>query len=209
MRRGEFVSLVGPSGCGKSTLLRIIAGLRPATSGAVRVDGVPVIAPIRNIGVVFQAPVLLKWRTVLDNVLLPAELAGLGTASYRQRAMALLRLVAVGDIPAVTICKASGPAWKTPRASFSLGFVDGNAPTVLAETIVGTVLLRKPGADESAHFWKCQALPVAGRSGGPLLDPDGTLLGICSGGDGKSSYYTHLDEIRRFLRRNGLRHLTD
>jgi len=85
VRRGEFVSLVGPSGCGKSTLLRIIAGLRPVTSGAVHVDGAPVIAPIRNIGMVFQAPVLLKWRTVLDNVLLPAELAGLGTASYRQR----------------------------------------------------------------------------------------------------------------------------
>src|SRR5215468_2324177 len=97
VRRGEFVSLVGPSGCGKSTLLRIVAGLRAATSGAVSVDGVPVIEPLSNIGMVFQAPVLLKWRTVLDNVLLPAELAGLGTASYRRRAMELLRLVGLGD----------------------------------------------------------------------------------------------------------------
>ena len=97
VHRGEFVSLVGPSGCGKSTLLRIVAGLRPATSGAVSVDGAPVLEPLSNIGMVFQAPVLLKWRTVLDNVLLPAELAGLGTASYRQRARELLRLVGLGD----------------------------------------------------------------------------------------------------------------
>jgi NitT/TauT family transport system ATP-binding protein len=97
VRRGEFVSLVGPSGCGKSTLLRIVAGLRPATSGAISVDGRPVIEPLSNIGMVFQAPVLLKWRTVLDNVLLPAELAGLGTAGYRERAMELLRLVGLGD----------------------------------------------------------------------------------------------------------------
>src|SRR4051794_1414478 len=68
--QGEFVSLVGPSGCGKSTLLRIIAGLRPATTGEVRVDGRAVTKPIANVGMVFQAPVLLKWRTILDNVLL-------------------------------------------------------------------------------------------------------------------------------------------
>src|SRR6202165_3655728 len=95
--QGEFISLVGPSGCGKSTLLRIIAGLRPATSGAVTVDGAVVAKPIANVGMVFQAPVLLKWRTILDNVLLPAELAGLATASYRQRAFDLLRLVGLGD----------------------------------------------------------------------------------------------------------------
>jgi NitT/TauT family transport system ATP-binding protein len=97
VRRGEFVSLVGPSGCGKSTLLRIVAGLRSATTGAVCVDGVPVLEPISNIGMVFQAPVLLKWRTVLDNVLLPAELAGLSASGYRQRAMELLGLVGLGD----------------------------------------------------------------------------------------------------------------
>ena len=97
VRRGEFVSLVGPSGCGKSTLLRIIAGLRPATSGAVKVNGVEVARPISNIGMVFQAPVLLKWRTILDNVLLPAELAGLPRAKYREHALNLLRLVGLGD----------------------------------------------------------------------------------------------------------------
>ena len=73
---GEFVSLVGPSGCGKSTLLRIVAGLRPATIGTVTVAGRAVRQPIPDVGMVFQAPVLLKWRSILQNVMLPAELAG-------------------------------------------------------------------------------------------------------------------------------------
>jgi NitT/TauT family transport system ATP-binding protein len=91
--RGELVALVGPSGCGKSTLLRIIAGLRPATAGRVIVDGAPVTRPIPAVGMVFQAPVLLRWRTVLDNVLLAAELAGQPSAALRGRAESLLTLV--------------------------------------------------------------------------------------------------------------------
>jgi len=91
--RGELVALVGPSGCGKSTLLRVVAGLRRPTCGSVEVDGRAVTGPIPSVGMVFQAPVLLKWRTVRDNVLLPAELAGLERARYRERAEHLLRLV--------------------------------------------------------------------------------------------------------------------
>ena len=91
--RGELLALVGPSGCGKSTLLRVVAGLRRPTRGSVEVDGRAVTGPIPSVGMVFQAPVLLKWRTVRDNVLLPAELAGLERARYRERAEHLLRLV--------------------------------------------------------------------------------------------------------------------
>jgi NitT/TauT family transport system ATP-binding protein len=87
---GEFVSLVGPSGCGKSTLLRIVAGLRPATLGTVTVSGRAVREPIPDIGMVFQAPILLKWRSILQNVLLPAELAGKDAGSLRGRAEQLL-----------------------------------------------------------------------------------------------------------------------
>jgi NitT/TauT family transport system ATP-binding protein len=87
---GEFVSLVGPSGCGKSTLLRIVAGLRPATEGAVRVGGNIVRSPIADVGMVFQAPILLKWRSIVQNVLLPAELAGKETRALRARAGQLL-----------------------------------------------------------------------------------------------------------------------
>ena len=71
---GELVALVGPSGCGKSTLLRIIAGLRPATTGRVAVGGHAVTGPVPAVGMVFQAPILLKWRRIVENVLLPAEL---------------------------------------------------------------------------------------------------------------------------------------
>jgi NitT/TauT family transport system ATP-binding protein len=91
--RGELVALVGPSGCGKSTLLRIVAGLRPPTTGSVAVAGRPVRGPITAVGMVFQAPVLLKWRTVRDNVVLPAELSGLDARGFRDRADALLELV--------------------------------------------------------------------------------------------------------------------
>jgi NitT/TauT family transport system ATP-binding protein len=97
VRQGEFISLVGPSGCGKSTLLRVIAGLRPMTAGKVLVDGAPVVRPIPKVGMVFQASVLLRWRTILDNVLLPAELAGLNKNRYRERALDLLRLVGLHD----------------------------------------------------------------------------------------------------------------
>ena len=92
----EFVTIVGPSGCGKSTLLKIIAGLLPATRGKVLLAGTPVDRPRRDIGIVFQNPVLLPWRTVFDNVMLPAEVQGLPTAASRKRAHDLLQMVGLG-----------------------------------------------------------------------------------------------------------------
>ncbi|MEX0802901.1 MAG: ABC transporter ATP-binding protein [Candidatus Binatia bacterium] len=89
---GEFVTVVGRSGCGKSTLLKITAGLLPVTGGSVRVAGVPVQAPLTNIGMVFQSPVLLAWRKALDNVLLQIEARGLNVGAYRKRALELLEL---------------------------------------------------------------------------------------------------------------------
>ncbi len=95
--RGELVALVGPSGCGKSTLLRVVAGLIAPTRGRVLVGDRPVTRPLAEVGMVFQSPVLLKWRTIVDNVLLPAELSGLARAAYRARAGELLRLVGLGE----------------------------------------------------------------------------------------------------------------
>lgn len=89
----EFVAIVGPSGCGKSTLLKILAGLLPTTRGEVRLRGTPITGPRRDIGVVFQSPVLFPWRTVLDNVLLPVDVQRLGRARNRSRALELLALV--------------------------------------------------------------------------------------------------------------------
>ena len=90
---GEFCSIVGPSGCGKSTLLMLIAGLYTATSGTIAVDGTPVTKPLANVGMVFQRDVLLEWRTVLDNVLLPIEVKRLPKSAYRGKALDLLELV--------------------------------------------------------------------------------------------------------------------
>ena len=90
---GEFVSLVGPSGCGKSTLLKIIAGLLPPSSGTVRVDGKAVTNTAGSVGIVFQSPLLMPWRTVVQNVMLQIEIRGLSSPSYREQALDLLRLV--------------------------------------------------------------------------------------------------------------------
>jgi NitT/TauT family transport system ATP-binding protein len=89
----DFVSVVGPSGCGKSTLLKIVAGLLPSTSGRTSVDGQPVNGPLKDVGMVFQSPVLLKWRSVIGNILLPVEFAGLDAASYMDKVRSLLALV--------------------------------------------------------------------------------------------------------------------
>ena len=93
IEKGRFVSVVGPSGCGKSTLLRMVAGLMQATHGTVSIDGQVVTGTRRDVGVVFQSSILLPWRTVMQNVLLPAEILGLDMRASRQRAKELLRLV--------------------------------------------------------------------------------------------------------------------
>jgi len=94
---GEFVSLIGPSGCGKSTLLMIIAGLESASTGAVSVAGRTMTEPRTDIGIIFQDPTLLPWRSVLDNVLFPIRMMRRPVATYRERAQALLAEVGLQD----------------------------------------------------------------------------------------------------------------
>lgn len=91
--RDQFVTLVGPSGCGKSTLLKIVSGIIPPTEGRVRLGGEVLERPSRKIGMVFQRPVLLPWRSVLDNVLFPIEMLGWPVARYREEASRLIQLV--------------------------------------------------------------------------------------------------------------------
>jgi NitT/TauT family transport system ATP-binding protein len=93
IEQGSFVTIVGPSGCGKSTLLRILAGLLDYGTGQVVLDGQSIRGTRRDVGVVFQSSILLPWRTILENVMLPAEVLGLPIKQARERAMQLLHMV--------------------------------------------------------------------------------------------------------------------
>ncbi len=92
---GEFISLIGPSGCGKSTLLRLVGDLLRPTSGTVRVNGKPARQARldQEYGIVFQAPVLFEWRSILRNVMLPLELRGVSKPEQMERARRLLSMV--------------------------------------------------------------------------------------------------------------------
>lgn len=90
---GQFVCIVGPSGCGKSTLIKVVAGLQPATSGSVMLNGDTIRSPSPRVGLMFQDPTLMPWRSVRDNVALPLELRGMSREErYRITAGLLERL---------------------------------------------------------------------------------------------------------------------
>lgn len=93
----QFVSVVGPSGCGKSTLIKMLAGLLPITGGEISIDNAPVRGPHSDIGIVFQSPVLLKWRSVIDNVLLPADILRLNRNEVKANAEELLKMAGLWE----------------------------------------------------------------------------------------------------------------
>jgi NitT/TauT family transport system ATP-binding protein len=105
---GEFVSLIGQSGCGKSTLLSLIAGLITPTSGAVMIDGQAVTEPNPRIGYMLQQDYLFEWRTILDNVMLGAEIQGRRDARSEARAVHLLEKCGLGAFLAHTPRQLSG-----------------------------------------------------------------------------------------------------
>ena len=120
---GEFVAVVGPSGCGKSTLMKVVTGLWPATAGTVLVSGRNVVGPLSIVGMAFQNPTLLPWRTTLANVMLPLEIVKphctrlkRERAAYEAKARDLLALVGL----------------KGFRGSLSLAAVRGDAAARLA-----------------------------------------------------------------------------
>ncbi|ARQ02641.1 ABC transporter ATP-binding protein [Pseudorhodoplanes sinuspersici] len=94
---GTFVSVVGPSGCGKSTLLRLIAGLDAPTSGTMFRYGAPLDSPSHEVGIIFQEHVLFPWLTVLQNVMLPADILSLPKSGAEKRAWHLLELTDLKD----------------------------------------------------------------------------------------------------------------
>jgi NitT/TauT family transport system ATP-binding protein len=94
---GEFVAIIGQSGCGKSTLLSLISGILAPTEGGVLVDGAPVTGPSRKVGYMLQQDYLFEWRTILDNVLLGAEIQGVHLGRARERAAQLLTRYGLGQ----------------------------------------------------------------------------------------------------------------
>lgn len=92
-RKGEIVTIVGPSGCGKSTMLSLVAGLERPTTGRLLIEGADVLGPYKDAGIVFQKDLLLPWRTVLDNILLQAEVRGLHRRDFMARALDLIAMV--------------------------------------------------------------------------------------------------------------------
>ncbi len=90
---GEFVSVIGPSGCGKSTLFHIIGGLQAASAGRVMVEGTPIAGPHPAVGMVFQEESCFPWRSVLDNVAFPLELAGVARSERHDRAKGFIDMV--------------------------------------------------------------------------------------------------------------------
>jgi NitT/TauT family transport system ATP-binding protein len=99
-RAGEFIAIIGPSGCGKSTFMKLATGLKKPTRGSIRIDGVDVTGPLKIVGMAFQAPTLLPWRTTLANVLLPLEIVEPYRRNFKrdkainiERALALLKTV--------------------------------------------------------------------------------------------------------------------
>lgn len=97
VRPHEFVSILGPSGCGKTTILRMIAGLTEQSGGVIEVDGSAVTGPRRDVGIVFQVPALMKWRTARENVALPLELRGETASQSAARVAEMLSLVGLLD----------------------------------------------------------------------------------------------------------------
>jgi NitT/TauT family transport system ATP-binding protein len=93
IERDQFVTVVGPSGCGKTTLMKLVGGLTPPTKGTIKLAGELLVRPSRKVGMVFQRPVLLPWRTVLENVLFPLEMLGWPTDPHKDEALRLIDLV--------------------------------------------------------------------------------------------------------------------
>lgn len=110
LEQGSFSAVIGPSGCGKSTLLKIMGGLLPQTSGAVRVHGDSVAQARADIGIMFQQPTLLPWRSAIDNVLLPIQIREGKRAAHaqRDRALELFELVGLSGFDSVYPHELSG-----------------------------------------------------------------------------------------------------
>lgn len=156
---GEFVVFVGPSGCGKSTLIKLVSGLRPPTAGRLAVHGRQVMKPRGDVGIVFQSPVLLPWRTILDNVMLPIDVLKQDQAAGRERAHELLKLVGLGGFEKAYPNELSGGMQQ--RAAIARALVY-DAPLLLMDEPFGALdaLTREQMNSELQRIWSASGKTV-------------------------------------------------
>ena len=163
-KEGEFISIVGPSGCGKTTLLRIISGLLQPTSGEVVINGNKVTGPNREVGIVFQQPVLLDWRSIIENILLPIELRKEKKENYHEQAMKLLRLTGLDGFENSTPGSLSGGMKQ--RACICRALIN-NPSVLLMDEPFGALdaFTRDQMNLELLRIWSGESAAVSGKSG--------------------------------------------
>jgi len=160
VREGEFVSLVGPSGCGKTTVLKILAGLYEPDGGSLRIGTAKApFDPGRDVGMVFQQALLLKWRTILDNVLLPAEIVGLPMRAARERARDLLAMVGLSGFELRRPPELSGGMQQ--RAAIARAFIH-DPKLILMDEPFGALdaLTREQMNLEMLRIWQASAKTI-------------------------------------------------
>ena len=157
---GEFVSLVGPSGCGKSTFIRLASGLLRPTSGRLTLGGTAVTGPRRDVGVVFQQPTLLPWKTVLDNVLVPCRALGLDRVRSRAKALELLALTGLEAFARNYPYELSGGMQQ--RVGLARGLIHDPRVLLMDEPLGALdAMTRERMATELQRIWMATATSVA------------------------------------------------
>ncbi len=153
---GEFVCVLGPSGSGKSTLLRVLAGLLPASSGAVAMNGERVEGPQDQVGLVFQDANLMPWRTVTQNISLPLEVVG---ASSERRTNALVKLVGLRGFEAALPSELSGGMAQRVAIARALA---ADPQLLLMDEPFGSLdaLTRERMGEELLRIWSAQSKTV-------------------------------------------------
>lgn len=159
VQEGEFISVVGPSGCGKSTLMKLVAGLRPPTNGNISIKNIPVKGPRADVGIVFQNAVLLPWRTVFENVMLPTDILKLDRSKTGVMARDLLKLVGLGGFEDAYPNELSGGMQQRAAIARALAY---DAPILMMDEPFGALdaMTREQMNIEVQRIWQASGKTI-------------------------------------------------